>query len=41
MRISVSAVYFILGTRAVDVAVYENDELVSFETVLLCQHTGV
>ena len=36
MRIAVSAVYLILGTQAVDVAVYENDELISFETILLC-----
>lgn len=38
MRISVSALYYIAGTGAVDVVVFENDEIVSFETILLCQH---
>ena len=36
MRISVSPLYYITGTGAVDVAVFENDELISFETILLC-----
>ena len=36
MRISVSELYYISGTGAVDVAVFENDELISFETILLC-----
>lgn len=35
MQVLVSTIYYIDGARAVDVAVYENDELVSFETLLL------
>lgn len=36
MRISVSPIYYIAGTGAVDVVVFENDEIISFETILLC-----
>ena len=41
MHILVSSIYSIYGTEAVDVAVYENDELISFETLLLRQRNGV
>lgn len=35
MKVVISEPYYILGSECVDVAVYENDELINFEIVFV------